>query len=256
MITGGGTTMAAALDAVINGQLKDVHPIAVISSDPSAGGLEKAHKRDVPTYIVDRKALGKDAFRDQLFKVLDNLNPDLVSQNGWLPMTPDPVVERFLHRIINQHPGATDPERPGRDFGGKGMHGSAVTCAALTYAWLTADPSPTTESTVHQVLPRGYDHGPIISRVAMPIPPLDWSKYVGHPEQLRQHEFATSVLKDTVEAVKKMLLPIEHHNVIFVLGSLAKGISKTSDRPQLIPDDKLEVLKQAKALAVELYPNG
>jgi len=256
LITGGGSTMAAAADAIISGELKDLELIAVVSSDPQVGGLEKAHKRNIPTYIVDRKALSKEVFREQLFKVLDNLNPDLVSQNGWLPMTPDPVIKRFLHHIINQHPGATDPDHSGNGFGGKGMHGSAVTCAALAYAWLTDDPNPTTESTVHHVLPQGYDHGPIISRVSMPIPPLDWSEFVGDNKRIMNTSSAMNMLLGTTEQVKADLLPIEHRNVIQVLGDFAKCVARITHRPQLIPDEQIHILYQAKELAVELFPNG
>jgi folate-dependent phosphoribosylglycinamide formyltransferase PurN len=42
LISGGGTTMSAIINACKSGRLKNVEPVLVISSHPEAGGIQKA----------------------------------------------------------------------------------------------------------------------------------------------------------------------------------------------------------------------
>lgn len=86
---------------------------------------------------------------------------DLISQNGWMPLTPENVVKRYEGRAFNQHPGPLDPGRSKFDFGGKGMFGSRVTCARVAFEWVVGEKNPWTEATTHYVTEK-YDEGDLL----------------------------------------------------------------------------------------------
>lgn len=256
LISGGGSTMESVGKAVQSGELRNVDLVGVIASKANAGGIEKASKLGIPTHVIERSIFKtREEFGYQLLALIENFDADLVSQNGWLPMTPSQVVEEYP--VINQHPGSLDPEHGNKDFGGKGMYGSRVSCARLAYGWLTEEVGATTESTVHNVTTEEhFDKGGIISAV-----PLDISSFVD-----RYHFEASSfesypdllelLLRFTVE-VQKLLLPLEHENVKKVLQACADGNVPSFQRSTpLIPEEKEAALKHAKRLAGELFPKG
>jgi phosphoribosylglycinamide formyltransferase-1 len=56
LISGGGTNLQAIIDACERSSLKAA--ILFVGSDnPLAGGLDRAHKHDIPTFVVDYKAI-------------------------------------------------------------------------------------------------------------------------------------------------------------------------------------------------------
>lgn len=250
LISGSGTTADAVMQAVETGALKGITIAGVISSRPDAPGIEKAKARQVPAYVVERQAYGKDraAFGAALLTLLRSLGVDFVSQNGWLPLTPEAVIAAYQGRIINQHPGPLDPGRP--DFGGKGMFGSRVTAARLAYIWTTRS-VPWTESTVHHVTEE-YDRGALISvtRLTVPAGP-DTGITIA---QLRRDPAGVI---DTTKAVQRELLALEHDNVIRVLAAVGEGTVPVYQRTEpLVPDTQAAELEAAKQLAVQLFPEG
>ncbi len=168
-ISAGGTTMESTVKAAQRGELNGregiVRFVGVISSRHDAKGLEKAKKLQVPTFVVDRKVCkNREEFGLRLMAVLKGIGAEYVFQNGWLPLTPTNVLHQYEGKIFNQHPGSLDPEaEEGMDFGGKGMHGLAPTCARLAYSRVTGEQNPYTESTIHHVSTDGkFDRGKII----------------------------------------------------------------------------------------------
>ena len=135
LISGGGTTMAAALDAISCGRLTGIVPACVIASKPDAGGIANAVDRGIDEaniIIVKRRDFSSaENYAEALLFFLRRKGVRLVSQNGWLPMTLRAVIGEYPGMIINQHPGPLHPGRP--DFGGKGMFGRAVHAARLYF---------------------------------------------------------------------------------------------------------------------------
>ena len=179
LVSGSGTTAETVIQACQTGSLKKVLPAILISSDPRAPALAKAHALHVPTAVVRPKDYNShEAFGDALLKILGKYRVDLVSQNGWLPWTPPHVVAPFNGNFLNQHCGAIDPGRhisptESADFGGKNMHGPRVTTATLIYSWVARINKPTTEATVHQVTASGvYDDGRIVHVTAFKLPKI------------------------------------------------------------------------------------
>lgn len=263
LISGGGSTMEALVKAAqageLNGDETEVEIAGVISNTDEAGGLKKAEKLQIPSCVIERKLFAdRESFGKMLLAVLEVMQADIVFQNGWLPVTPQNVIEAFQGRIFNQHPGAIDPEgEEGMDFGGIGMHGQAPTCARLAYAWATKEESPTTESTIHHLSADGkYDRGQIIKMETLrigrfPIPGIEI-------EDMEGDTIIREMLLDSVERVQRLLLPIEHQNVQKVIRHIAEfgEVPKYTRQERLIPVERKEILVKAKALAVKLFPKG
>jgi phosphoribosylglycinamide formyltransferase-1 len=256
LISGGGTTMESVAKATQSGELKDVELVGIIASKADAGGIEKAKRLGIPTFVVARSIYKtREEFGEQILAILKQLGVDLVSQNGWLPMTPSGIVCQY--ETINQHPGPLDPDHENRDFGGKGMYGSRVSCARLAYGWLTEEVGATTESTVHHVTDEEhFDQGGIISAVPVPISP--YVDNFHYPiESIESYPDLMELLRRFTEEIQKILLPIEHENVKKVLEMYAQGKVPSFHRGQpLIPSEKEIKLKQAKQLASQLFPKG
>lgn len=249
LISGGGTTAKAVIEACQRGELKGIIPVAVIVSKPKAGGIEKAQALHIPTFVVSPKEFSsKDEFGKALLKLLKELRVNLVSQNGWLPPTPWNVIEQYENMILNQHPGPLDPGRE-IDFGGKGMYGSAVTCARVAYAWL-AGTDFWTEATTHFVTPE-FDKGNLI-RVSQ----LEFER-ITHPVTIADLQAQPQGLIETTSRIQAELLPLEHQNVIETLRMFAEGNVHPYQRPEpLISEGKEIYARQAREIAVQLFPKG
>lgn len=252
LISGSGTTAEAIIKAAQKGLLSHIVPVVVIASSSKAKGIVKARKLNIPVVVIDPKKYEKKLlFAQKLKHLLTDYKVDLISQNGWFPLTPKEIVIKYRGRIINQHPGPLDPGNT-YDFGGKGMYGKRVTAAKLIYSWLT-NSDYWTESTVHFVTDE-YDKGDLIRivRINLPKPAILISKTLIERDTATQQK-----IKKTVEEIQKQLLPIEHKNVIEALRLLSLGnVQKLKRNKKLIPVCNEQYLIDAKQLAIRLFPYG
>ncbi len=159
LVSGGGTTLQAIMDAIDNGKL-DAKIAAVISSRPGAYALTRARSAGIQAVELDYRKMGEEEYNDALFRKLVELSPDLVCLAGYLKILDSRTVDRFSGRIINIHPALLP------SFGGRGMYGMRVHEAVLS--------SGATESgcTVHFVTD-GVDAGPVVYQERVPVLPGD-----------------------------------------------------------------------------------
>ena len=239
--------MAAIVRAVHTGTLKGIEPVVVISSRADAGGLEKARRLGIKTLVISpRQFADRDAFGTALLKACHSARAELISKNGWLPLTPNSVVKGYAERIINQHPGPLDPGS-GHDFGGKGMYGKRVLCARIAYSWLSGK-DYWTEATTH-IVTENYDEGHIIRAAKFSLPRNHFSE-----SELSQQ---TRLLRTTTETLQAQLFPLEYKTVIATLQDLANGVTRTFTRKRrLIPPKKYAILDTVKQLAIKIFPYG
>ncbi len=233
LISGGGTTALAIIKACNDGPLSGlVEPVCVIASRADAGGLKKAAAEGVLTFIVDpKKFTSPDQFGERIIGVCQTIGVDVITQNGWLPLTPQNVIAAYPGKMINQHPGPLDPGYP--DFGGKGMYGMRVHAARLHFVRATDREESWTEAVAQLVAPE-YDRGPVIHRERVEIEPGDT------PENLQQR-----------------VLPIEHRVQIEALRLLVQGTAVPLVRKQrLVHHEEYELLIDAKKEAARQFPNG
>ncbi|MBU0978226.1 MAG: formyltransferase family protein [Patescibacteria group bacterium] len=196
----------------------------------------------------------KSVFGFKLLEVLHSYQVELVSQNGWMPLTPSAVIDEYQGRIINQHPGPLDPGRP--DFGGKGMYGSRVTCARLAYLSLlnqtqTLKPDEFwTEATIHYITEK-YDQGQVLDTYRLNLgdvfPLSELSGLINNQ----------ALLKKMTQRAQAVLILLEHKLVIRTLQAFSRG-KKTHHQPlkPLVPQKNISILQQAKETAIKLFPKG
>jgi len=121
----------------------------IVTNRRKAKVVERASRLKVPALIITR-----DMFYDSnnLVKILDSLNIDLIVLAGFLWKIPENLIKSFPNKIINLHPSLLPK------YGGKGMYGSHVHEAVISNG------EKSTGITIHYVNEE-YDKGAIIKQV-------------------------------------------------------------------------------------------
>lgn len=151
LISGGGSNMAALLDAVAAGRV-EAEPVLVLSNRPQAAGLEKAAARGVPTAAVDHRAYAdRESFDAAMQEALDEARAELVACAGFMRIMTDGFVRRWQGRMLNIHPSLLPL------FRGLDTHARALEAGVAIHG-----------CTVHEVVPE-LDAGAILGQAAVPV---------------------------------------------------------------------------------------
>jgi formyltetrahydrofolate-dependent phosphoribosylglycinamide formyltransferase len=154
LISGGGTTLLNLLEKVAAGRLP-VEIALVISSSPTARGLQFAADAGIPSKVVSRGCFAnQDEFSRAVFDPCRQAGVDLVVLGGFLKRLTIP--EDFANRVVNIHPALVPA------FCGDGFYGHHVHEAVLKYG------AKLSGCTVH-FADNQYDHGPVIVQRAVPV---------------------------------------------------------------------------------------
>ena len=157
LVSGGGTNLQAIIDAIAAGKITDTEIAAVISNNKNAYALERAKQAGIKDIVVSPKDFEtRDVFNENLLKILQEVNPDLIVLAGYLVVIPEIVIDAFENRIINIHPSLIPA------FCGTGYYGLKVHEAALKRGVKVVG------ATVHFV-DKGTDTGPIIMQKAVAV---------------------------------------------------------------------------------------
>ena len=161
MVSGGGTNLQAILDAIDNGQLKNVEVKVVIRNYSGAYALERAKKHGIEAVYLSPKSFeSREEFNDALLEKVDEYSLDLIVLAGFLVAIPAAMIRKYPNKIINIHPSLIP------SFCGVGYYGLKVHEAALSRG------VKLTGATVHFV-DEGMDSGPIILQKAVEVLPGD-----------------------------------------------------------------------------------
>ena len=158
LISGGGTTLRNLIEKIAAGALP-IEIAAVVSSSPTARGLQFAEQAKIPIAVVQPKAFaqggaGQEAFSRAVFDHCRRANANLVVLGGFLKRLVIPAD--FAGRVVNIHPALVPA------FCGEGFYGHRVHEAVLEYG------AKLSGCTVHFV-DNEYDHGPVILQRAVPV---------------------------------------------------------------------------------------
>jgi phosphoribosylglycinamide formyltransferase-1 len=154
LISGGGTTLKNLIEKIEAGCLR-VEIALVVSSSPTARGLQYAADAGIPAEVVEAKQfLSQEAFSDCVFAHCRKAAADLVVMAGFLKRVT--VPGDFINRVLNIHPGLIPA------FCGQGFYGHRVHQAVLDYG------AKLSGCTVH-FADNQYDHGPVILQRAVPV---------------------------------------------------------------------------------------
>ena len=128
LVSGGGTNLQALIDAEKSGIINSGSIKLVVANNSKAYALERAKNAGIDTAIVLKSQLGsQDAFEDELIRVLDEANTDLIVLAGFMSILSARFTNHYKDRIINVHPSLIP------SFCGKGFYGLRVHEAALEY---------------------------------------------------------------------------------------------------------------------------
>ena len=184
LISGGGTNLQAIIDRLAAGELPHVELALVVSSRKNAGGLDRAERAG-----IKRVYIGKENFEQDLIKLLDEHEIDIIVLAGFLKILSSDFVSRYPDRIINVHPSLIP------SFCGDGFYGLRVHEAALSYG------VKVTGATVHFVN-EVTDGGKIIAQRAVDVKDGDT------PEILQRRVMEEAEWKLLPAAVEKVAAEI------------------------------------------------
>jgi len=140
LVSGGGTNLQAIIDETLAGNINGKVKV-VISNKQNAYGLERARQNNIDAVF--------ETDEDNIIKVLEEYNVDLVILAGYLKIITPKFVDKFRNKIINIHPSLIP------SFCGGGYYGQRVHQAVIDSG------VKITGATVHFV-DEGTDTGPII----------------------------------------------------------------------------------------------
>lgn len=176
-----GTTLQAILDAVASGELP-LRLGIVISNNSGSRALERARAVGIATQHLSSKTHPDEALLDSaIADALHGAGANLVFLAGYMKRLGPLTLGRYRGRILNTHP-ALLPK-----FGGHGMYGEHVHRAVL------ASGERVSGATVH-IVDGGYDTGPSIDQVQVPVEPEDTVEALAARVQLRERALVVSVL--------------------------------------------------------------
>lgn len=184
LISGGGTNLQAIIDRSAAGELPHVELALVVSSRKNAGGLDRADRAGIKHVYI-----GKENFEQDLIKLLEEHEIDIIVLAGFLKILSSDFVSRYPDRIINVHPSLIP------SFCGDGFYGLRVHEAALSYG------VKVTGATVHFVN-EVTDGGKIIAQRAVDIKDGDT------PEILQRRVMEEAEWKLLPAAVEKVAAEI------------------------------------------------
>jgi len=180
LISGRGSNLAAVLEKEAEGDLPTKTRV-VISNIASAGGLDHARRRGIPTVTLAHEDFpSRAAYDDALVEALRAHGVEWVLLAGFMRIVTMSLLSAFPNRVINIHPSLL-PAFPG-------LHAQRQ---AIEYGVRQ------TGCTVHLV-DEGTDTGPVLAQAAMPV-----------------------LTDDTEESLSSRLLEVEHTLLVATLGRVA-----------------------------------
>ena len=117
LVSGGGTNLQALIDAQNSDIINSGKINLVVSNKPEAYALKRAENAGIKTAIMENE--------EQLIKMLDEANIDLIVLAGFLAILSKNFTDHFKDRIINVHP-ALIPSFCGEGFYGLKVHEAAL----------------------------------------------------------------------------------------------------------------------------------
>ncbi|MBR2258704.1 MAG: phosphoribosylglycinamide formyltransferase [Blautia sp.] len=198
LVSGGGTNLAAILDAIERGGISDTEVSLVLSNNAGAYALTRARERGIPAECLSPGAYDtREAFHKALYQRLKEASPDLIVLAGYLVAIPPEIVEAFPNQIINIHPSLIP------SFCGTGYYGLKVHEAAL------ARGVRITGATVHFV-DAGTDTGPILLQKAVEVQEGDTPKSL---QRRVMEEAEWKILPAAIDRIARGLVKVENGKV-------------------------------------------
>jgi len=164
----------------------DAEVVLVLTNNPQAYVLQRADNFEVPSHIFTRSEFYE---RDDIIKLLKNLQVDLIVLAGFLWLVPPSLLKAFPNKIINLHPSLLPK------YGGAGMYGDHVHKAVL------ANKEDESGITIHFV-DEQFDEGEIIHQSKFKIEPGDNLEMIKFKGQQLEHLHFPRVVENLLRKMK------------------------------------------------------
>lgn len=171
LLSGRGSNMVALVEAGI--------AVGLVASDkPDAPGIAWAKARDIPTFALSPKGIGKAAYEAQVDAALREAGCEVIALAGYMRLLSDDFVARWRDRIVNIHPSLL-PKYKGLD-----THARAI-AAGDTVAGCS----------VH-VVTEELDGGALLGQAEVPVLPDDGPDTLAARVLEAEHRLYPRVLKE------------------------------------------------------------
>jgi phosphoribosylglycinamide formyltransferase-1 len=157
--------------------------VAIFTNNPKAGVRERAHKRNVPQFVLSPEQWDDGTFLSKL----QNLQCDFIALAGFLRKVPPSILEAYPQRVVNIHPGLL-PE-----YGGEGMYGKYVHQAVVE------NEEEVSGITIHYLSPE-YDEGEVIFQEEVELDPDDTWEDVEYKVRQLEYKHYPEVVEYLLEA--------------------------------------------------------
>jgi phosphoribosylglycinamide formyltransferase-1 len=104
LISGRGSNMLALAEAVRERRIPATEITVVISDQPDAAGLVRAHDLNLETHLVERRGRSREEHDREIVGVLKDHKVDFVCLAGYMRVLSSYFLEAFRDRILNIHP--------------------------------------------------------------------------------------------------------------------------------------------------------
>ncbi len=187
LVSGRGSNLQSMIDNIENGNIKDASVSVVISDVADAYALERAKKHGIDAIFIDPKSFAsKTEYEQELVKVLDSYNTDLIILAGYMRIVGKDVIIAYKNRILNIHPTLLPSFT--------GLHSHRQT---LDYGVKVSG------CTVHFV-DEGMDTGPIILQSCVPVLENDTEDTLSERILEQEHKIYPQAVKLFIEGKLKV----------------------------------------------------
>lgn len=180
--SGSGTNAQKIMEYFENNPGVNVKIILV--NNPEAGVIKRAANFNVPVHVFNRNQFSKT---NEVVKILQSNQIDLVILAGFLWLVPTQMVQAFPNKIVNIHPALLP------NYGGKGMYGDRVHQAVIDAG------DKESGITIHYVNDK-YDDGAIIAQFTCAITPGDTPEILASHIHKLEHEHFPKVIAQVLNS--------------------------------------------------------
>lgn len=177
LVSGIGTLLQALFDAA--GAEYPARIVAVGSDRTSAGGLRRAEKTNLPTFVVElAQQPDRRSWDTALTEAVGSHAPDLIVTAGFMRLLGPAFLDRYGGRILNSHPSLL-PAFPGTHAVADALaHGVRVT------------------GTTMHLVDAGVDTGPIVAQRAVEVLPGDTEQGLHERIKVVERQLLVDVVAD------------------------------------------------------------
>lgn len=197
LLSGSGTNLQAIIDRIEEGSL-DASIELVVSSRPSAYGIERARVAGLETFVLSKEDYADPIAADErIAQALLERGCEYVIMAGYMRMVHEPLLKAFPNRVVNLHP-ALLPSFPGA-HAIQEAYERGVKVTGVTVHFANAD----------------YDAGPIIAQAPVVVQE-GWTQ-----DELEAaiHGVEHVLYPDTIQLLAQGCVEVRPDNTVVVTGA-------------------------------------